>query len=194
MNINTPFVEFLIIGVHTSLVLGLVLMRTCGVPFSVLTGKDAQLDLLLWLLPLVYLVGMTFDQVFYRLLSKQKDKIKKLAFQGRDYPDEYLALNHAELYNAYEVRVRRIRIVGAAVFNWPLLALAILLHTGMSTFWHAASIFVANAVLGYTSYFTWAVLYRRAYEFRATACRLIQAGHYAETTGCRDESDAQDGG
>ena len=181
MSFDSPFVEYLIIGTHTTLWLLLTAMAIFGIPLSTLMSVDATQALLA--LPLVYLLGMLFDSLTQRSLNPMRKKIRDGLFNYADltYRDEYIAIGSPELYSAYEVRVRRVRVIGAAIYNWPLLGVATLLHLGFSHIGRSVFVVVSALVLGFVSIIVWRSLYRRAYKFRKNACDVIRLQPKAES-------------
>lgn len=170
MNFDTPLVEYLIIGTHTTSWLSLIVLKILNQPISIINGLDPAL--LLFLLPFIYVIGMSFDYVAYSLLSRRIAQIKKSIFGSAKYADESIAQNSEVLYNAYEARIRRVRIIGAAIFNWPLLGISILLHTGIETPYFYPTIV---SIIGLTvlSWSIWNGLNNRAYKFRKNAIDVI---------------------
>lgn len=73
MSFDTPFVEYLIIGAHTSMWLLLIIMAILGIPIYVLNNVDAGGVLLF--LPFVYLVGMLFDSTVHFRLTKMSRSV-----------------------------------------------------------------------------------------------------------------------
>ena len=171
MNFDTPLVEYLIIGTHTASWLSLIVLKILNLPIDIVTEIDPAIFLLL--LPFIYVIGMSFDYVAYSLLSRRITKIKRDIFGSNKYEDESIAHNSEVLYNAYEARIRRVRIIGAAIFNWPLLGVSILLHTGAAAVYLYPMIFL---IIGLTtlSWAIWNGLNKRAYKFRKNAVDIIQ--------------------
>lgn len=170
MNFDTPLVEYLIIGMHTTSWLFLVVLKTLKLPLNIITELDATIFFLL--LPFIYMIGMIFDDVVYRLLSRRIAQIKKGIFGLGKYEDEAIAHNSEVLYNAYEARVRRVRIIGAAIFNWPFLGFSLLLHIGYETK-YLFPILLTTVVLTALSWSIWNGLNNRAYKFRKNAIDVI---------------------
>lgn len=74
MSFDSPFVEYLIIGSHTSTWLLLMIMAAFRIPLSKLGSIDAAGFLLL--LPFVYLVGMLTDSTVHYPLEPFRKKIR----------------------------------------------------------------------------------------------------------------------
>lgn len=172
---ETRFIEYLIIGAHTAAWLALVVVYMFGIPLSVIKGISPEFIVIA--LPFVYLLGMLADSLVQYLLEPLRRLVRKRAFEymtGK-YLDELIALKSSELYDAYEARVRRVRVIGASIFNWPLLGMALLLNLGTSDALRAVFVALMSAVLGVLSIISWRVLYYRAYKFRKNACDIIAA-------------------
>lgn len=172
MNFDTPFVEYLIIGTHTFSWILLVIWSFLKLPLKTLGNIDAAIALLL--LPIIYLFGMLFDSLYQGLLNKERLKIRNRIIEYSKYKDELIALESATLYAAYEVRMRRIRVIGAAIFNWPLLAISILLNLGFRDTGKVVFIILAALLLTIASIITWRGLFERAYDFRKSAIDEIR--------------------
>lgn len=176
MSFDTPLVEYLIIGAHTLTWLVMGLSKIFGISLPQLMRQLSNPDsaLLAFLaLPLIYLLGMLVDDLAFRPLNPIRKKIRGEFYNPNICKDELLAYASEELYSAYQARVRRIRILGAAVFNWFLIGLSLLIHIGEKTLSLLIPVIILTILLSYTSFITWKNLYRRAYEFRKNACDLI---------------------
>jgi len=171
MNFNTPLVEYLIIGFHTTSWLIITIYGFLDLPLTSITKINPALALLI--LPIIYLIGMIFDDLAYHPLKPISKKIKENIYDSNACKDELIAYESQVLYVAYESRVRRVRIVGAAIFNWPLLGMSIFLHIGFENLWHTNTTIIISFILSFISYLTWKNLYRRAYKFRKNACEII---------------------
>lgn len=170
MNFDTPLVEYLIIGTHTTAWIFLLGLKVFKLPLSALSKLDPAS--LLILLPFLYIIGMVFDDVVYRMLSGRMIALKKEIFGSKKYPDESIAYESEVLYNAYEARIRRVRIIGAAIFNWPLLCIAFLLNIEFDLTVFLA-IITTTVILTILSWSIWNGLNNRAYKFRKNAIDVI---------------------
>lgn len=172
MNFDTPLVEYLIIGMHTSTWISLITLKLLKLPMAELLKVDATL--LILLLPFIYIIGMIFDDITFRLFNWRISQIKKNVFgTAEKYEDERIAYRSEVLYNAYEARVRRVRIIGAAILNWPLLgvSLAFYLRPGDRLLSVLAA---ATVILTLLSWYIWNGLNNRAYKFRKNAIDVIE--------------------
>jgi hypothetical protein len=175
MSFDTPLVEYLIIGTHASSWILFLVMYIFNIPLSFIDRIEAGLALLF--LPFAYLLGMLFDSIVQGALDKYRKGIRDLYFYGsyEKYKDEFIALVSPTLYTAYEVRVRRVRILGAAIFNWPLLTISLLLYFQFSSLKENLIIVLVGASLTVASGFAWGSLYKRAYKYRKNACDVIRS-------------------
>lgn len=171
MNTDTPLIEYLIVGAHTLTWMVLIIFRVFNFPISFLLSIDPAL--LVFGLPFVYLIGMLFDDIVHRPLDPLRRQIRDRIYDPKICKDELLAYASENLYGAYEARVRRIRVLGAAIFNWPLLGGAILLHISPTERSQIIAVVSFTVVLSISSYLAWHNLYRRAYEFRRKAFDII---------------------
>lgn len=175
MDFDTPLVEYLIIGAHTASWLFLSIFAVFGIPLSIFTSSDFTAVFLLLLLPFFYLLGMTCDSVVHYPLDPFRRKIRDSMFEYEKYKDEFIAFESPELYSAYEVRVRRVRIIGAAIFNWPLLGISLLPYIDFTRLIQPTVVIVGTVIMCLVSTTVWRGLYRRAYKFRKNACEVIRA-------------------
>src|SRR5579884_1994886 len=112
---SAEYVEYAVIGAHASLWL-LVLFSWL---FNLHLSQISQINVvfLLVLVPITIVMGTTIDGLTQRVLSFPRKAIKRLA--GKDVmKDEMIGRLDPVLYAAYEWRIRRARIPGAAIFNW----------------------------------------------------------------------------
>lgn len=169
---DTRFVEYLIIGSHTASWLLLLICALFGIPISKL--GDINASLIVVALPFIYLLGMFFDSVSAYLLEPLRRKIRSKIFEYEKYKDEFIALESPSLYDAYEARIRRVRVIGAAIFNWPLVGITSLLNLHLTSLTQFLFISLGSLVMCLLSILTWRVLYMRAYQFRKNACDVIR--------------------
>ncbi len=170
MNFDTPLVEYLIIGTHTSIWIFFIIMKIISFPLHRLTDIDPATVLLI--LPLIYINGMLFDELTFRPLNSIRERIQHDVFKAKAPKDELLAFTSQSLYTAYEMRVRRVRIIGASIFNWPLLCMSILLH--VENWAYKTMLIVLGISLSAISFHVWKKLYYRAYKFRKNAFEVIK--------------------
>lgn len=93
MSFDTPFVEYLIIGTHTSMWMLLAIMKIFNLSLSQLEQLDSGVALLF--LPIIYLLGILFDTIVFRFLNKKRLGIKKEVIIDttayKKYSDEVMA-------------------------------------------------------------------------------------------------------
>lgn len=172
MNLDTPLVEYLIIGSHVLVWIALIILAVFGLPLQTITLLDPAGVLLL--LPIVYLLGMLFDSAFQNILDPYRKNIRDRLFKYENYKDEFIALESPELYAAYEMRVRRVRVIGAAIFNWPLIGITTIIHIGLGNIYNAIFVLASSVALCLLSIYSWHGLYQRAYKFRKNSCDIIR--------------------
>ena len=119
MNFSTPLVEYLVIGTHTATWLIILLAKLFDIPLQVILNIDAAFILLG--LPFVYILGILFDEITFRPLNPFRNRILKEVFASSICKSELIAFSSQELYAGYEIRVKRIRILGAGIFNWRVI-------------------------------------------------------------------------
>jgi hypothetical protein len=170
---DTPFIEYLLIGAHTSTWIMLLIFFAFGI--NIASPEEISATALVLLLPFVYMIGMLFDSIVQLLISPVRNGIRKKVIKDEDCSDEFLAYRSPTLYEAYDARVQRVRVIGAAILNWPLLGIALVVYLGYG-WWSAQSIviYAVCGVLALTSVYGSVYLYFRAYKFRRAACREIR--------------------
>ena len=168
---DVPLIEYLIIGTHTSVWMMLIFAKIFGLSISDVASVDPAL--LVIYLPFIYLIGMLFDYFSFQPLDYFRKKIREKIYDAEVYKDEFITYYSSDLYDAYETRVRRVRVLGASIFNWPLVGGALLLHFGIENRGIFVSIVVTAVLLSILSAISWRGLYQRAYKFRKNACDVI---------------------
>jgi len=171
MNLNTPFVEYLIIGTHTSTWLTLTIMAILRIPIAKITNIDVGLVVLL--LPFIYLLGTLFATLIVFLLEPFRKKIQNSVFPYDKYKDEVIAYHSSELYKAYTVRVHRVRVMESSIFNWFLLGMSVLLHVGFKNPNYYIPAITIPLIFSILSIISWRGLQKRAYKFRKNAIEVI---------------------
>jgi len=172
MNFETPYVEYVIVGTHTSIWLSFVIMAIFDIPLEVLLNINVGIVVLL--IPIAYLLGALFSTLTVRLLSRVRRKIRNSIFPSENYKDETIAYLSPDLFSAYSVQMHRVRLMGPSIFNWLFLGMALLLYTGFSKpsiYIPAISIPILLSIL---SAIAWRFLVIRALEFRKNAIDVIR--------------------
>jgi Mn2+/Fe2+ NRAMP family transporter len=165
---SSEYVEYVITGAHTAVWMAILGLYLFGVPLS--TFLNLSLVTLIIVLPFTYVLGVIMSSVSQVILTPLRALLKRIFIHYSVCPDEYIAAHSPTLYAAYEWRMRRTRIPGAAVLNWLLLGLMLLLFLGNPRTQAFEIIIIATVVLTVLSIFTWFDLYRRAFKFRRQAC------------------------
>jgi hypothetical protein len=174
---DTPFLEYLIIGAHTSTWLVVLGMYVYGIqPASV---TQVPTGLVVVLVPFVYLIGMLFDSLVQILYMDRVRRWIKHRIEGADCPDELIAFESGRLYKGYDARVQRVRIIGAAIPNWIMLAGLLIVYgdfvdsrRGLFT---EQNYLIASTggALALVSLIAMFYLYARAFRYRSKACFII---------------------
>lgn len=172
MNLNSPLVEYLIIGSHSSIWISLFTFKLFNIPLNMYANADAGKVLLL--LPIIYLIGMLIDVLSYFPLDFFRKRIRSKIYDPEICKDEYIAHLSPKLYDVYEARVRRVRILGASILNWPLIGIAIIYSVNAGESQINWTILLITAFLTFLSAYSWQSLYKRAYKFRKNACEALQ--------------------
>jgi hypothetical protein len=116
MNFDTPFVEYFISGIHTSIWLLLVVMAILGIPIQSLS--DLNVGLVLLFIPLAYVLGTLISTLTSHILTPLRVRIRNSIFPYANYKDEIIAYQSSDLYAAYTARLHRVRLMGTSIFNW----------------------------------------------------------------------------
>jgi len=172
MNFDTPFVEYLISGTHTSIWLLLVIMSILGIPLQSLLGLNVGLVVLF--IPLAYILGTLFSTLTSGVLNPFRIRIRNSLFPYEHYKDEVIAYSSPELYAAYTARIHRVRLIGASIFNWLFLGGALLLHVDSTRPYFFISVITVTISLSILSAFAWYALMKRVLEFRKNAIDVIR--------------------
>jgi hypothetical protein len=172
MSFETPYVEYLVVGTHTSIWIAILIMAILGVPPESLLNINAGVVVLL--VPIAYLLGTLFSTLSARLLRRFQRNIADSIFPNENYKDETLAYLSPDLFSAYTVQMHRVRLMGPSIFNWLFLAMALFLYVGLSN----PSIYIpalaVPTLLSVLSAISWRQLMGRALEFRKIAIDVIR--------------------
>jgi len=179
MSFDTPYVEYFVIGTHTSLWLLLMVMAILGIPIQALSSISPGLALLA--LPLVYLLGTIFATLSVFPLDPFRKRIQKSILPKDGFKDEFIAYLSPELYSAYESRAHRARLMGASIFNWLLLGVALLFHTGFSNPSHYLPASLVPLTLAILSIIAWRATVKRMFKFRKNAIDVIRENRKKDT-------------
>jgi hypothetical protein len=126
-------------------------------------------------IPLVYILGTLFSTLSAHILTPFRIRIRNSIFPYEEYKDELIAYRSSELYTAYTARSHRVRLMGASIFNWFFLGVALLLHTGFRQPSHYLTVIIASIVLVVLSAIAWYLLIKRSLEFRKNAIDVIES-------------------
>ena len=175
MNFDTPYVEYFISGIHTSIWIALVIMDILEISIQTLFDLDAgDAGFVLLFIPLAYIIGTLFSTLAAHALDPIRVKIRNSIFPYERYKDEVIAYLSSDLYQAYTARAHRVSLMGASIFNWLFLALALLFNVGFSESTDYISIIIIPISLSILSAITWYFLVKRALVFRKNAIDIIR--------------------
>ena len=185
MGLTTRFVEYLIIGTHStaSLVLFIWLLGDFHSPQLQGIGSPVLVFILPFVFAFVYLIGMAVDQVVFLLLRDLC--IRKIKFSARvpeKASDEYICYHSKELFQAYSYRVQRIRVLGSAIFNWLIIGILSWLHLRDQNCLVAIAVLGICFILTIFSIIAWITLYSRAYQFLRKAYWVIETNKNSHNT------------
>jgi hypothetical protein len=172
MSFETPFVEYLIIGTHTSTWLLLIIMAILGKPLDSLASIKPEI--LIFTIPFVYLLGTLFATISSMLISPIRGKLRDKTFEYEKYKDEIIALFSPELYTAYNARAHRTRLMYSSIFNWWFLGIALLLHTGFSNPTYYLPAIIIPLSLSALSALAYYSNQKRIFKFRKNSIDMIQ--------------------
>ena len=172
MHFETPFVEYLISGTHTSIWLLMVVMAILGLPLQSLLGLNVGLVVLF--IPLAYTLGALISTLTALILNPFRVRIRNSLFPYEHYKDEMIAYSSSDLYAAYTARMHRVRLMGASIFNWLFLAVALLFHGDFTKSPYYVSVIIIPLLLSVLSAIAWYSLIKRLLEFRKNAIDIIR--------------------
>ena len=172
MSFETPFVEYLIVGTHTSIWLVLVIMAIFHIPPEALL--TINVGAIVPLIPIAYLLGALFSTLTSYILNPFRKKIRNSIFSYEQYKDETIAYHSSELYAAYSVRMHRVRLMGPSIFNWLFLGIALPVYVGFLNPPIYIVAFVIPTLLSVLTAVAWRFLLIRALEFRKNAIDVIR--------------------
>jgi hypothetical protein len=172
MNFETPYVEYLIVGTHTSIWLSVVIMAMFGIPLEMLL--NINLGIIVLLVPLAYLLGALFSTLAARSLGNFRRNIRDSIFPSEQYKDETIAYLSSDLYAAYTIQMHRVRLMAPSIFNWLFLGIALLLYVGFSNPNIYIPAIAIPTLLSILSAIAWRFLVTRALQFRRNAIEVIR--------------------
>ncbi len=178
--LDSEYVEYIIIGAHTLTWMTALILWLAGTPLTELQHLNPVLLVVLipFLFPFTFILGLMFDSLTNLLVFLPRKLIKRFVLEGSSASlstDEQLASRSSDLYLAYVIRMKRTRIMSAAIFNWLLVGGALLLYIGSPDSGLGVIIGIASISLTVLSVYSWFDHTRRAYSFLRGALEAIHA-------------------
>jgi hypothetical protein len=168
---STEYVEYAVIGAHGLVWLVLLFLWLLGVPLARLAPPTTAIVVLV--IPLTLVIGTVIDSLAQRTLTPLRVLVRRIVSGAVYLSDEDLAQRAPRLYRAYEWRVRRARIPGAATINWLALLLVIILTPGSVPAEDVLVLTLGCIGLALASGLAWINFLYRAFKFRRNASQLI---------------------
>lgn len=185
MNTTSLFVELIVVGLHATIWVGLLGLATFGYRLDEL-DRMLSLNLAVPVLALSYVLGIVVDKLADLLVIARDQRIRK-QYAAPDEPSfldmRFAILSRSDaVYQQLEYIRSRMRIARAAILNWGLTTLALLIvlwvHPGvaLSADRRAGATFVI-ALLGLflvaLSYHSWTALTRTYIRSTKSAYRVL---------------------
>jgi hypothetical protein len=168
---STEYVEYAVIGAHALVWLSLLFLWLLGIPLTRIGSPTTAIVVLL--IPLTLVIGTVIDSLVQRVLTPVRVLVRRIVGGTVFLSDEELAQRAPHLYRAYEWRIRRARIPGAATINWLVLLLVILLTPGSVPSENVLILTLGCVSLAVASGLAWINFLYRAFKFRRNASQLI---------------------
>jgi hypothetical protein len=170
MNTTSIFVELVVIGLHTSIWIGLVILTFTGYQ-NLDPEKLFTLNLALPILAITYILGILMDRASDTVLAAQDDRLRSQN-DFRGLPSFlsmrfYILSKSSDVYEQLEYTRSRLRIARASVLNFAFTTVAAALFiwfqlgkvlTAESRVMVCLAAALVGALLTWISYQTWAVL------------------------------------
>jgi len=167
MNTTNIFVELVVIGFHTLIGIGIIVLALVGYR-NIETEKLLTINLALPVLAIAYIFGILIDRVSDRIFLAQDYKMRPAGSEA-DLPSfltmrYYILHKSSDVYAQLEYIRSRLRIARASVFNFMLMTLALLLFvwfqfgksfTVQNLIILCAVILVIGAILTFASHQSW---------------------------------------
>jgi hypothetical protein len=171
MNTTSIFVELVVVGLHTAIWIGLIVLALVGYQ-NLDLEKVFTLNLALPILAITYILGILVDRVSDDVLAAQDDRLRS-RYDIRELPGFlsmrfYILSKSSDVYEQLEYTRSRLRIARASIVNFALTTLAAALFAWFRlgqalAQYHvivSASVIIIGALLTWISYQTWTALSR----------------------------------
>jgi hypothetical protein len=169
MNTTSIFVELVVVGLHTAIWIGLIVLAFVGYQ-NLNLEKVFTLNLALPILALTYILGILVDRVSDGVLAAQDDRLRS-RYDMRGLPGFlsmrfYVLSKSSDVYEQLEYTRSRLRIARASVLNFALTTIASALFVWFRlgqalAQYHviaSVSVVIIGALLTWISYQAWAAL------------------------------------
>jgi hypothetical protein len=167
MNTTNIFVELVVVGFHTLIWIGLIVLALVGYR-NLDVEKLLTVNLALPILAMAYILGILIDRVSDSVFLPQDLKMRPIDKQA-DLPSfltmrYYILHKSSDIYAQLEYTRSRLRIARASVFNFALTTIASLLFVWfqLGQFFSTPNLivagvitFVIGAILTFASYQSW---------------------------------------
>ncbi len=170
MNTTSIFVELVVIGLHTAIWIGLIILTFTGHQ-SLDPEKLFTLNLALPILAITYILGILIDRASDAVLAAQDDRLRSQN-DFRGLPSFlsmrfYILSKSSDVYEQLEYTRSRLRIARASVLNFAFTTVAAALFiwfqigkalTAESRVMVCVAAVLVGALLTWISYQSWAAL------------------------------------
>ena len=167
MNTTNIFVELVVVGFHTLMWIGLIVLALVGYR-NLDIEKLLTVNLALPILAMAYILGILIDRVSDFVFLPQDAKIRPVDKQA-DLPSfltmrYYVLHKSSDIYAQLEYTRSRLRIARASVFNFALTTIAAMLFVWFqlgkfsptsNPIVACAITFIIGAILTFASYQSW---------------------------------------
>jgi hypothetical protein len=186
MNTTNIFVELVVVGFHTLICIGIIILALFGYQ-NLDLEKLLTVNLALPNLAMAYILGILIDRISDFIFISQDLKMRPDAKPGEPSfltMRYYILLKSSDLYAQLEYTRSRLRIARASVFNFGLTTLAFLVFEWLQLpkLLSIQNLILANlitiiigAALTYASYLAWMGLIKSYSASTNRAYTLLQA-------------------
>jgi hypothetical protein len=170
MNTTSIFVELVVIGLHTAIWVGLIILTFTGYQ-NLDPEKLFTLNLVLPVLAITYILGILMDRASDMILATQDDRLRSQN-DFRGLPSFlsmrfYILSKSSDVYEQLEYTRSRLRIARASILNFAFTTVAVALFIWFQlgkalTAEYRITVCIAGVLVGalltWISYQSWAVL------------------------------------
>jgi hypothetical protein len=165
MSMTSLFVELVVTGIHTCIVIGIIILAFTGYQ-NVKLNEILNLNLAIPLLALAYIIGILVDRFADQIVRPHDQKLRS-KYIPEDYSvlhemRYYIASKSNDIYDELEYIRIRMRIARSAIVNFALTTLSVVLfiimqysHTTYLVYIYLLVAVVLGVFLTYLSYKSW---------------------------------------